>query len=54
MNSIDPNRNYEFESSQDSKDNSNPFLDVQTIIKNTQVITDLFAKKNGYIQLRAF
>ena len=45
MNSIDPNINYDFESSQDSEDNSNPFLEVRVIIKGTQVITDLFAKK---------
>ena len=44
MNSVDPNINYEFESSQDSDNNSNPFLEVRIIITGNHVITDLFAK----------
>ena len=45
MNSIDPLINYEFESSADNEDNSIPFLDVCIILRGTQTITDVFAKK---------
>ena len=45
MNSIDHNINYEYESSQDSEDNSIAFLDVRVIIKDECVITDLYSKR---------